>query len=215
MRVTRLKNHGVRVFSDSHDEIAYAGVGLRGLKLEVEFPSEWHDHRRAWFRCSVGLAWFAFSFPWPKAYKDHMQCAGPTYGFSFHEDLLFLRYGNDTGHSKDRHKTHRAFYMPWAWNHVRHTVDETTRQTADYTYTLESGEVQHRTATIVADEREWRRAFWWPRKMVRRSIDVTFNDEVGERTGSWKGGTIGCGYELLPNETPLACLRRMERERKF
>jgi hypothetical protein len=44
---------------------------------------------------------------------------------------------------------------------------------------------------------------------------IEFNDEVGERTGSWKGGTLGCGYNLLPNETPLECLRRMEKERKF
>jgi hypothetical protein len=40
-------------------------------------------------------------------------------------------------------------------------------------------------------------------------------DEVGEEAGSWKGGVLGCGYTLLPNETPLQCLRRMEKERKF
>jgi len=28
-------------------------------------------------------------------------------------------------------------------------------------------------------------------------------------------GTLGCGYELLPNETPLECLMRMEKEREF
>jgi len=39
--------------------------------------------------------------------------------------------------------------------------------------------------------------------------------EVGERTGEWKGGTTGCGYQMLPNETPLETLRRMEKERKF
>jgi hypothetical protein len=39
--------------------------------------------------------------------------------------------------------------------------------------------------------------------------------EVGERTGSWKGGTIGCGYTMLEGETPLQTLRRMEKERKF
>jgi hypothetical protein len=49
---------------------------------------------------------------------------------------------------------------------------------------------------------------------IRTTIGVEFNDEVGERSGSWKGGTLGCGYEILPNETPLMCLRRMEKERK-
>jgi hypothetical protein len=44
---------------------------------------------------------------------------------------------------------------------------------------------------------------------------VVFSAEVGERSGSWKGGCIGCGYDLLPDELPEECLRRMERDRKF
>ena len=91
-------------------------------------------------------------------------------------------------------------------------------ETYPYKYTLKSGEVQKRKATVKVDEREWRRrAFKWLTffNKISRTIDVRFSDEVGERTGSWKGGTIGCGYDLLPNETPLECLRRMEKERKF
>jgi hypothetical protein len=68
------------------------------------------------------------------------------------------------------------------------------------------------------EEREWRpRWFKWTSlfSKVKRTIDINFNDEVGERTGSWKGGTLGCGYDLLPDETPLECLRRMEKEREF
>jgi hypothetical protein len=57
---------------------------------------------------------------------------------------------------------------------------------------------------------------WCPwKKMVHTSIDVKFDGEVGERTGSWKGGTIGCSYEMLPHETPENTLRRMESEREF
>lgn len=91
-------------------------------------------------------------------------------------------------------------------------------KTYPYTYILNSGEVQERQATIKVEEREWRRRWlmWTPLfNKVQRCIDVKFNDEVGERTGSWKGGTVGCGYEMLPNETPLQTLRRMEQERKF
>ena len=47
------------------------------------------------------------------------------------------------------------------------------------------------------------------------SIGVSFDGEVGEETGSWKGGCVGCGYEMLPGEVPLDTLRRMERDRKF
>jgi hypothetical protein len=90
--------------------------------------------------------------------------------------------------------------------------------TLPYLYILRSGEQQKRQATISVNEMEWRmRALqWlpWPR-LVRRSIDVKFDDEVGERSGSWKGGCIGCGYEMRRNETPQECLQRMMEERKF
>jgi len=91
-----------------------------------------------------------------------------------------------------------------------------------YRYVLRDGTVQERTATISVSEMEWRWRWFmwlaWPRK-VRRSIEVAFSDEVGERTGSWKGGCTGCGYEMrrgaFRDETPGECLQRMEQERKF
>lgn len=90
---------------------------------------------------------------------------------------------------------------------------------ADYSYTLKSGEIQKRKAKFYVEEREWRWRLFHPfaigPKIVSKSISIEFDDEVGERTGSWKGGTIGCGYEMKPGETPLQSLRRMEAERKF
>ena len=87
-----------------------------------------------------------------------------------------------------------------------------------YTYTLRSGEVQHRTATVTKERfvLTWCafKAIGWPR-WIEESIDVQFDDEVGERTGTWKGGTVGCGYDLQPGESMLQALRRMEGERKF
>lgn len=88
-----------------------------------------------------------------------------------------------------------------------------------YAYRLKSGEVQRVTATVKVEEREWRPwlTMWCPIfRKISRTIAVDFSGEVGERAGSWKGGTVGCGYELLSYyESPLECLRRMERERKF
>ncbi len=91
-------------------------------------------------------------------------------------------------------------------------------ETFPYRYTLKSGDVQLREATVYVDRQEWRwRALRWCPwfAKVRTGIEVQFNDEVGERTGSWKGGCIGCGYDMKPGETPEQCLRRMERERVF
>ena len=87
-----------------------------------------------------------------------------------------------------------------------------------YRYTLRSGEVQVRTATVYVDRMQCRQKWlkwtsWFA--MNRQSIDVHFSDEIGERTGSWKGGVVGCGCTMLPGETALDTLRRMERERVF
>lgn len=91
-------------------------------------------------------------------------------------------------------------------------------ETYPYKYMLSSGEVQERTATVHAERRVCRlKCLRWTSlfQRVTHAIDVSFSDEVGDRSGSWKGGTIGCGWELKPDETIECCLRRMERERRF
>lgn len=105
------------------------------------------------------------------------------------------------------------------WRRRRDATDAAKWQEEHpYTYVLKSGEVQNRKAKISVTESE-RRPLWfkWTRLFAstRRYIDVSFSDEVGERTGSWKGGTVGCAYEMAPGETPRMTLRRMEAERKF
>ena len=73
-------------------------------------------------------------------------------------------------------------------------------------------------ATINVRVMEWRQRWltWAPFfSKVVKSIEVEFDKEVGSRKGSWKGGVMGCGYDLLPDETPLDCLKRMQRERDF
>lgn len=131
----------------------------------------------------------------------------------------------------------KFWHMPWEWKHFRTDVrrpdgswatrvqsyekgepDGREVSTLPYRYVLRSGEVQERTATVYVERMEWRRKWtrWLPLfAKVRTSIDVAFNDEVGERTGSWKGGCIGCGWNMLPGETAEQTLRRMERERVF
>lgn len=197
--------------SQSYMDFGYITLGLRGLQAEIEFPSDWHEEKRGWVRLGLGLGSVNVSFPWSKVVPDEYQCEGPRYGFQFYEDLLWIRWGKSTGHGKTDPR--KAIYMPWAWKHRKHEV-LTEPEAHPYTYTLRSGEVQQRTATIKHDRRVWTR-WWLPFRRVSNAIDVTFSDEVGERTGSWKGGTIGCGYQMKPGETPLQTLRRMELERKF
>lgn len=103
--------------------------------------------------------------------------------------------------------------------YVPHAEREPAKtETHPYTYVLRSGEIQKREATITRERwvlgRRILHRLGWPKRR-KMEIDVRFSDEVGERSGSWKGGCVGCSYEMKPGETPLETLRRMERERKF
>lgn len=170
---------------------------------------------------------FLISLPFLDRWRYEPHEIMERWGIALYERSLYLCWGR---HSK-------FLRFPWDWEHVKCEVrrpdgswvphvasydnkepDGRWTETYDYTYTLRSGEVQRRKATVYVERREWRwRAFtWlpWP-ALKRQSIDIAFDDEVGEGTGSWKGGTIGCGWDLLPGETPLESLRRMERERTF
>lgn len=91
-------------------------------------------------------------------------------------------------------------------------------ETHKYLYFLKSGEVQKRNASIYVQRMEWRWLWfkWLPLiRKQRQFIHVDFDGEVGEKTGSWKGGCIGCSYDMKPGETPAQTLRRMESERRF
>lgn len=70
-------------------------------------------------------------------------------------------------------------------------------------------------ATCYIEEHEWRRGVGWCQWLrwfyapkIRRSLDLAFSAEVGPEKGSWKGGTIGHGIDMLPGEDPEAAFRR-------
>ena len=99
----------------------------------------------------------------------------------------------------------------------KRTADQWS-ETYDYRYTLRNGTVQERKAKVTMREMESRRRMLrWTGLGARvvRSIDFEFSDEVGERSGTWKGGCIASGEAMRPGETPLDTFRRMERERRF
>lgn len=190
---------------------------------------------------TLGLLLFTLTIrlPFPNRWKD--ECDPPRYGIGYHSQIFWIYLGgkgNMNGGGK-----WIAINMPWSYDWVRTSVllkdgtwahevrkgtkkdfwkdewkDKTWSETHPYRYTLKNGQVQERNARITVEEREWRMRWsrWtsWMNR-VRRTINVEFSDEVGERTGSWKGGTIGCGYDLKGNETPRQCLERMMVERTF
>lgn len=155
------------------------------------------------------------------------------FGFTFVDGALHTYFGAQTDEwpgSKSR-----VYFLPWReWRHVRHSfydMDgdlfahvpdrdwpmqqklETACPALRFEFLDFDGE--QITATTRIDEREWRFGtgkFKWlslfRRPKIIRSLDLQFSAEVGERKGSWKGGTIGHSTEMLPGELHEAAFRR-------
>jgi len=70
-------------------------------------------------------------------------------------------------------------------------------------------------ATTNIEEREWHFGEGWFKWLslfrapkIRRSLNIEFSAETGKRKGSWKGGTLGHGIDMLPGELHEAAFRR-------
>jgi len=191
-------------------------------------------------RINLDIIFFNLTLILPFRNKWTDECDCPKWGIAIHSNTLWI-YKGSKGNMNGGNKWWTA-YMPWSYQWVRtsylkkdgtweHEREGNRKdmyeekwlpiiwnETYPYTYVLKSGVVQKRKALLKVVEREWRWHWfkWLPlTKMVKKTIDITFDDEVGERTGSWKGGTLGCGYNMKKGELPEQTLRRMEKERKM
>lgn len=70
-------------------------------------------------------------------------------------------------------------------------------------------------ASTSIEEREWRFGeglFAWlslfRKPRIRRSLSIDFEKEVGPEKGSWKGGLMGTGIDMLPGELHEDAFRR-------
>ena len=182
-------------------------------------------------RINLDIIFFNLTLILPFRNKWTDECDCPKWGIAIHNNTFWLYKGgkgNMNGGSKW-----------WTWNipfitkdWVRTSIllkDDTWAKSFydkelkdkqkkwDYVYT-DKYDNEKIPTTIYVEEREWRPKWLKWTKMfaiINRTIDVHFSKEVGKRKGSWKGGTLGCGYTLRKNETPLECLKRMEVERNF
>lgn len=206
----------------------------KGWGLRIMWNVAGYFDSRPMISLCLGFVNFYIHLPFDTGIQE---CEPPRFGFYWYESALWICIGK---------KIH-VFYAPWKFdwyrtsymlkdgrwdNYFKGNKDEIWKdeykamlwhKNYPYQYTLKSGEVQNRRANVRIEQREWRRRFmmWCPLfAFVRTSIWVEFDKEVGEGTGSWKGGTLGCGYDLKEIgkgnfEEPLTCLMRMEKERKF
>lgn len=156
------------------------------------------------------------------------------YGVHYLEGYLRLSLGAQTMSSCTTQG--KAWFLPWTqWRHVRHSLYTTDGQwfcdTPDYknweeyqkvvdscptiTFKFKDYDGEELTAKTRIEEREWRFGtgyFKWlslfRKPKIARSLDIRFSGETGKRKGSWKGGTIGHGIDMLKNETPWQAFKR-------
>lgn len=127
------------------------------------------------------------------------------YGFYIFDRIFFFCWGD----------TLKSWILPFVNYELEKRINIGEPQTLDYQYRLNSGKVQYRKARCTKERMVWKMK-WVPFiKKYQTIMNVELDDEVGEETGSWKGGALGFGDEMKPGETMRECLTRIEKERKF
>lgn len=120
-------------------------------------------------------------------------------------------YDLSGGHFKDDPQASVSLCDPDGWKAWR-AIEESCPRAS---FTFEDYDGQRLTAHTRIEEREWhfgtgwfKWLSWFRRPKIRRSLDITFSDETGRDKGSWKGGVMGTGIDMLPGELHEAAFRR-------
>lgn len=219
--------------------------GYFAPRFGFEFLINRGGYFNSYYSINFCFIWGALNIKLPFKTKLPEGCSLPRYGFTLYENSIMFytggKYDKDWG--QVTFGGCHVWYIPFfSYKFEGHWIKDKNNQwvlmdnklakinsksawdfrqedallyESDFEYELNSGEIQHRIAKYTHEKRQWGRK-WFPfLKMTHEVIDVNFNDEVGERSGSWKGGTVGCTYEIKPSETPEHCFSRMIVERTF
>lgn len=110
-------------------------------------------------------------------------------------------------------KEERAEKGEWAVGYAKRKAQEDRVPKAVFDVLDYDGEPRRATTSI--DEMEWHFGEGWfkwlslfRKAKVQRSLHIEFDKEVGYEKGSWKGGLMGTGIEMLPGELHEDAFRR-------
>jgi len=160
------------------------------------------------------------------------------YGWTFLDNHFSILYGfqTDRWSSDDFEGTNSkrwSCFLPWnEWVFAKHTIynlDGSIFASADHThvdfderenvptrkFAFKDYDGEEIEATCYTEERVWTKGdkmFKWLRFIIRdkirKSIDISFSKEVGSRKGSWKGGTLGHGIDIIEGEDMVDTFKR-------
>lgn len=213
-------------------------IQLYGFTIIMELPPVILPWRRKIFPdwdaatvARVGRNWY---------YDEHPR----EYGFNLSNGFLQLFLGAQTGDSETT-QSWSCFLPWTRWRHVRFSFydlngdhfwtepEEQSRLTWDERFAKEKEcpsmsfefddyDGERITARTHIEEREWRFGegrFKWLSKFrkpkISRALDIDFSKETGSEKGSWKGGTMGHGIEILPGELHESAFKRYCAEHKM
>lgn len=207
-------------------------------KFELSYEECGYESGNAELNISLLGLHSVFRLPWKSKRFPYGDCDAPKWGIAIHSSHFWLYKGgkgNMNGGSK-----WWAWELPFFSKiHVKHLVDTTDGMVDEkelegknpyvyyadnprvnkyhYLYT-DSYDGQKIDCEYWQEYREWRpKWLTWTKLFAtkRDYIEIEFKKEVGKKKGSWKGGCVGCSYNMLPWETPLDTIQRMEKEREF
>jgi hypothetical protein len=198
-----------------------------GFELML-YRGGYFDQRYAVSFCPI---WGVWHIKLPMKTRIPESCDTPRYGVQIHGNAFWIHLGgkmNSWEQCDSKIISYRLPFVSWEFEYHKQQApdgsmiqggyehrDSAYTETHSYKYVLRSGEEQNVHATCLIEEWCHHRK-WLPFvKRKSRGINIDFSGEVGEETGSWKGGTVGCRWDMEKGETIEQCLRRMERERKF
>ena len=215
-------------------------VGWKDKHFEIRYRTSGYHYNNAELHISI-FGWHSlFRLPWTHKNNNNWYNEEKTYGvYSFDNtlygcwgakskswELPFVSYGSVI--RWERYKGHPDYY----WCECE-TADKRYWGTHPYKTKYQGGCQEPTTwtynytdpydGTVVpckfwVEEMEWRPKWLkWTKRfaLIKRFIEVEFSQEMGSRKDTWKGGTIACSFDLLPDEHPKECIRRMEKEYKF
>lgn len=214
-------------------------VGWHSWQFDISYEECGYDSGNAELNISI-LGWHSvFKLPWKSKRFPHGDCDAPKWGVAIHDNTFWLYKGGDGnwGGGTKWWTWDIPFFTKIHMVHLVETkdgkmVDSNTlgqdksyisyyddeRVNKHYTKYIDSYDGSEIDCEYWKESREWRpKWLTWTKLFADKHeyIEINFKQEVGPGKGSWKGGVMGCSYNLLPGETPEECIRRMERERKF
>lgn len=154
-----------------------------------------------WFlQCRFGLQ------TWSSATSQKWNCFLPWTDWRHVRRSLYDKHGR---HFYTEIEKYRKFGHQWA------AMDAVVRACPQVVFEFDDYDGKRIKALARVEEREWHfgtKFFKWlsffRKPMIRRSLELDFSEEVGPEKGSWKGGIMGHGIEMLPGETHESAFRR-------